>query len=647
MTFFFRRNAISERRCVTKLISNILFMIPASDDSECFFDHLGVGYLSASLQELYFESVIVNMPIHDMKNFQAAKLICRMNPDAVGMTLLDESTPSALELTAMIRNKGYSGLVILGGYGATGQMKLILSQNPGVDVIVYGEGEKTFQELIKKMKTGSDWRGTHGIAFKVDSGIQVNPPRPLIANLDEIPFPVRPNAERTILERLQATILGTRGCFADCSFCAIRNFYGLSPGRKRRSRSIENIAEEIDWLAGRYPDIAEISFVDDSFLPPGSQGLERAYEFARILSRLRNNISLTISIRASQVDRRIIRMLKRVGLKSVFLGVESINERALKLLNKNQSPDDAYKALAVLDEEQIVSGIGYIGFDPFTTPDELKRSAEFYLQRLSKGSKVVTISNYLRLFSNIPLLEEFKQKGVLIREDYSFGFRFIDHKTDFIFKCLQTLAKNYTDNISIRTKQGALNMQVMRTQIGKRRYSIIIGQINQSFLRIIEAEVRLLLGLIELIKRDDINRKKLTELVIQFEKQVQVSDNFLKMLEQELIGKKGKKRIKTFCGKWNGSCFIYDMLNDEFHETDELTRRIVDKMNYRSWEEIESGLSSSAEANKARLIRKQVMKKFAKDLPEPPSSPLYPGSAEKTVEAMFGFAETAMDGYSD
>ena len=108
-----------------------------------------------------------------------------------------------------------------------------------------------------------------GLSFRLAKHVRVNSLRPFIKNLDELPFPKR-NKYKEFGNHF--TMVTSRGCYGNCSFCSVRAFYSCDK-QLFRQRSADNIVDEIEDLTSKY-DAKVISFMDDNFIGPGISGKE-------------------------------------------------------------------------------------------------------------------------------------------------------------------------------------------------------------------------------------------------------------------------------------------------------------------------------------------------------------------------------------
>ena len=139
----------------------------------------------------------------------------------------------------------------IGGHLPSIEFHRVLKLIPEIDTVVRHEGEITLLELFNNLDTPERWSNIKGIVYRKGGKIESTPPRPLIEDLDSLPFPTRRGHLDTFRDFGICSIQASRGCFFNCSYCSVRQFYSEAPGSKRRSRSPQNVAEEMEHLFNR------------------------------------------------------------------------------------------------------------------------------------------------------------------------------------------------------------------------------------------------------------------------------------------------------------------------------------------------------------------------------------------------------------
>ncbi len=247
--------------------------------------------------------------------------------DVVGVSSLTSSFLKAKSFCEIAKEAGAT--TIMGGFQPTLMPDVV--RFPEIDAIVRGEGEITMKRIVQKMAAGQDWRHTKGVSYyDRDLGESVNmPDRPLCDNLDLLPFPrwdlVSQYHYRSF--GVNSGLLETsRGCNFGCSFCCVTKVYGRSWRAKSINRVIEEhrrLPKNVKWLFN----------VDDNYVMNPKRAMELSN---RLVQEGLNTKSMIIQARADALARhpRLLDALQASGVRLVFIGVESVHPRELKLLNK-------------------------------------------------------------------------------------------------------------------------------------------------------------------------------------------------------------------------------------------------------------------------------------------------------------------------
>ncbi|KNZ68280.1 radical SAM protein [Thermincola ferriacetica] len=363
---------------------DVLLINPPSRINEAF-EHLGLGYLAACLREKGITVKILNMPTWTVP--QALQQVKNFSSEILGISIpFQDSADLAFDFITALKSEGLDTHITIGGIYPTFCYEEIMHMFPAIDSVVLGEGEHTFVELAKTVLHGRDWRKIRGIAYRENDKIVTNEPRPLIKDLDSLPFPARDSLPE-VLKRLGfATMLSSRGCYGRCSFCSVIPFYSKF-GPKYRLRSSENVMEEIDVLYNEY-GVRNIEFNDANFVGGKGHGFHRAREIAEEILKRNLDLRLSIQCRPDDVDEELFAILKRAGLSKVFLGVESGSQTMLDRFKKDITVEENIKALEILGRLDFIVIMGFITFDDRITIREFRENMAF----IKKATRTMPIS---------------------------------------------------------------------------------------------------------------------------------------------------------------------------------------------------------------------------------------------------------------
>jgi len=206
-----------------------------------------------------------------------------------------------------------------------------------IDIVCRGEFDYSTKELCE----GRAWDKVDGLSFLKDGKIFHTADRPMIEDLDALPF-VAPIYKRDLpiseyviphFKNPYVSIYSSRGCPSKCIYCLWPQTFS---GQRMRTRSPQNVYEEIKWITENIPEMRELSFDDDTF----SANRQHAQEIARLIKPL--GISWTINARAN-TDYETLKVMREAGLRHVVVGFESGNAQILKNIKKGVTKEQALK----------------------------------------------------------------------------------------------------------------------------------------------------------------------------------------------------------------------------------------------------------------------------------------------------------------
>lgn len=300
--------------------------------------------LGTMAQNLGHNVKIVHMGVDKVGPTELKSIILTFKPDIVGITMNTFQTKNSKEITKIIKETDKNILVVVGGPHPSALALRIFDDFPYVDVVVVGEGEHTFLEIIE----GKDLEKINGICYKDKMNeIQINEPRPIAENLDYIPLSnldlvdfnknkfagVEPVSARPVMY-----IMGSRGCPFKCIYCN-KSIWGY----KMRFRKPELIIEEIKWLHEKY-GVKEIFFQDDTF-NLNRKWAERIFNLITD-NALNKDIIYKTPFRVDEklIDKELLQLAKSAGFRFIFYGVESGNQGMLNGMKKAQTIKEIKRA---------------------------------------------------------------------------------------------------------------------------------------------------------------------------------------------------------------------------------------------------------------------------------------------------------------
>lgn len=401
-----------------------LLLVSSPSQADYRYSSLALRYLSAVLRRAGFRVDCLDACFRRMSLTNIAGEVLRAAPRVLGLSVL---TPQVLKVLDLLRQAGFSAPVVLGGHAATFNAQRLLERWPQVTCVVRGEGELTMLELLPLLLEGADISGVKGIAMRTDGQVLVGPSRPLISDLDWLPLPDMDILARDHDPTAGFTLTGSRGCFGSCGFCSVQSFYGLSPGPRWRGFSVGRVLEEIEYLVRRF-GAKRIWFLDDQFIGPGEAGRRRTIELAEGILARGFQLDITLSSRPDTVDEDLFRLLRRAGVTTVLLGVESGVDAQLARLGKNVNVEQNVEAILTLASLGIDVRLGWIMLDPQCTLDEYEANLNFLEAFDPRPLHRVTASlDWLYIYPGTPLERTYcLPRGLSVDEDLKYSWEFED-----------------------------------------------------------------------------------------------------------------------------------------------------------------------------------------------------------------------------
>lgn len=385
-------------------------------------DNLGIGYLASTLASHgYFVKVldIELRPEHILETVLSEK------PVLIGFSLIFQFYLLKFrDLMKYLRYNGVDCHFTIGGHFPSLSHQKTLESVAEVDSVIRFEGEYTLLELVDCLAQGKDWRIIDGIAYRQGSEIISNPLRPLINDLDNLPYPNRPLKPKHVLGKKIMPILASRGCAQSCSFCSIHMFYRSAPGKTVRTRKPEKVVEEMKTL---YEErgIVIFLFQDDNFPLFGTVWRRWVMSFIRELDKqkLTGKVIWKISCRADAVESELFSCLREAGLYLVYMGLESGSDEGLNVLHKQITAEQNLRAISILKELGIMWEFGFMLFDPSSTFDSIRTNVKFLRCITEDGSIAATFCKMLP-YDGTPikgeLMKSYRFRGDVCNPDYDF-----------------------------------------------------------------------------------------------------------------------------------------------------------------------------------------------------------------------------------
>jgi radical SAM superfamily enzyme YgiQ (UPF0313 family) len=347
-------------------------------------------------------------------------LVESQKPDVVGLSIMTFQRATALKIIALVRALRADVRIVVGGYDPSLAPEPYELPAAGVDVLVRGEGDLTFRDLVRALERGDSLECVPGLSFRRHGAFVRTPPRPVSHLADsEIRPPNR--AARvltgyTMLGRQVDVVETSRGCTYDCSFCSIIEMRG----RNFHAWSVDRVVADI--ADARRHGARTIFLVDDNITLNVSRFLAlcRAIREAGLhtIDYIVQGMTSAIAAAGDELGRA----MREAGFRYVFLGIENVLDQDLAFLRasaKNARRESGrtvgsatQRAIDVLHRHGMYVVGGLIVGNPDDTRESIEANLAFARQFVDWP-----YIQHPTPYPGTPMTEDFRQRGLIVNED--------------------------------------------------------------------------------------------------------------------------------------------------------------------------------------------------------------------------------------
>ncbi len=347
-------------------------------------DKFEVKILDAAVEGWHTEIPVSKQEIRYGLSFeQIEQRIRDFNPDMVGIScLFSMQAHNAHKIGQIAKKVSPKIITVMGGAHPTVLAARVL-EDAVIDYVVIGEGEHTISQLIDAINTNQDVSRIDGLAYKLNNQIKINPKISFIQDLDSLPFPARHllpmdkyfkiNMPHGVTTRRSpnTSMITSRGCPAQCVFCAIHPIWG----KKFRARSAENVIKEIKHLIDNY-GIKELQFEDDNLTFDKKRAMsifeQMVKEKLDILWTTPNGVALWA------MDEQMLSKMKQSGCYRLCLAIESGDQDVLyKIINKPLDLNKAKNLISFAYKNGFETDAFFVIGFPRETKKQIKKTFSF------------------------------------------------------------------------------------------------------------------------------------------------------------------------------------------------------------------------------------------------------------------------------
>jgi radical SAM superfamily enzyme YgiQ (UPF0313 family) len=273
--------------------------------------------------------------------------------DLLGLGTMCSSYPATLRIAAAIKSGRPSTTIVLGGPQASAVDLKTISKFSAIDIVVRGEADQSFPELLYALDKCENLAGVAGITFRNCGSAVRTPVAPLPFDLDAIPLPAFHLLPNVSSLRMLPVELG-RGCPFSCTFCSTNDFFR----RKFRLKSPSAVINQMKALNERY-GTASFVLVHDMF----TVDRKRVVEFCDAMIESRLGFEWSCSARTDCVDDDLLTLMATAGCRGLFFGIETGSARIQKVIEKDLPLSHAFSVIAAANDRGIETTVStIIGF---------------------------------------------------------------------------------------------------------------------------------------------------------------------------------------------------------------------------------------------------------------------------------------------
>lgn len=389
---------------------------PAITKSGTFYYPMWLSYAAGFAEAQGYQVRLWDAPAKRLSLEQAAIPLERFKPDTLVVATSTPSIYSDIACAAALKKRLPGVFIVLVGIHATALPVETLNLDESIDAVIMGEYEATLAELCGRLADNQDLSGLAGLAFRrrTDNTVVVNERRELIGDLDSIPWVTRTYARH--LDHRDyfysgnlypvVVMVSSRGCPNGCIFCS---YPQLITGRTWRTRSVEDVVDEMEYAVREFSPLGEIMFEDDTF----TTSRERTVLFSEEILRRGVRVRWSCNARAD-LDLATMQLMRKAGCRSLLVGFESGVQVILDGMNKGTTVDSLKQFMTDSRKaDLLVNGAFLVGM-----PGETRETMANTLALAKRLNPDVAQFFPVMVYPGTRLYELYQQKGYLLPKSY-------------------------------------------------------------------------------------------------------------------------------------------------------------------------------------------------------------------------------------
>ena len=374
-----------------------------------------LAYSAGILEKNNFDVKLVDAPAEGLSMNGVFQRLGSWKPDIV---VVDTSTPSIYEdvkSSEAVKSKFPACFICLVGTHPSALPEETLKLTNAVDAIALREYDYTILDLARNIARGDSLNTVLGLCYRKKKEFVRTPERPLIENLDELPFVTNVYKKHLNIKNYyfaaanypMVMLITGRGCPNRCFFCV---YPQVLHGHRYRFRSPENVVSEFEFIIKNLPEVREIGIEDDTF----TANKNRVREICNLIIKRKLRMKWYCNVRAD-LDFDLMTLMKKAGCRLMTIGFESADQTVLNNIRKGISTDNIKDfALSAKRAKMLVHGCFMSG-----NPGDTERTLEANL-KLAKELNCDTIQFYpLQVYPGTAAYDWAKENKYLLTENYA------------------------------------------------------------------------------------------------------------------------------------------------------------------------------------------------------------------------------------
>lgn len=388
---------------------NVLYVVPPYPNRVS--NYLMLPSLEVCIQAQILRSHGHNVSLLDMKidnlSYEDALIhINNANPDVV---IIDDEPKvhcNSVRLIKVIRKYlGKRIRIVIRGELPSFIPQTVLERNPDLDLICRFDDDYAISYVLNVGFAEEQLRNISNIAFRTSNGeIVVNPKKKCTYNLNSLPMPDRNLYDlKKYLKRDTETIVrSSRGCPGNCLFCIKTRYEGF------RLFSVQRFCDEIEEMLSY--GFTSFFFSDDTF----AFSDQRLDDFYQEVKRRNLHFRWTSNIRITDINDFKLQRMKEIGAYRVFVGIETVNARTQKTINKNLTADMVREKTALLHKYDMEFHASFILGNPGDTPEDIESTISF----VKEIKPTLVTFNLIRVYPGLDLYANPSKYGVVMDDPF-------------------------------------------------------------------------------------------------------------------------------------------------------------------------------------------------------------------------------------